>query len=255
MHKTYQVLNGDALIDRFLATKLTGEMLVMRECLINGDLSGATPREFYQNRADYLANAYQEVPKRYFEAVVAEFEKLKAAPAESTFNLWFGYDLFCQANLWFLLALLQQLPVHKTINIVYPSHLSAKDRWLDFGGATIENLRYCYQNRVALTAQDLLLGHQLWQAYKNHDFQLLTQLSKQNSLAFPYLAEVVEAHVARFPAQGNLSRPEQVVKGLVANLGANFSAVYQGFSKHEGIYGFGDLQVKEIYDQVIKNLT
>ena len=38
----YHILNGDALIDRFSATGLKGEMVVARESLIEGDLSGDT---------------------------------------------------------------------------------------------------------------------------------------------------------------------------------------------------------------------
>src|SRR3712207_6301561 len=98
---TYHVLNGDALVDRFLDTGLSGEMVVARECLIEGDLSGSTRDAFYLARANYLALAYNEVQKNYFEEVASEFEKLTTAPSPSEFNLWFGYDLFCRANLWF----------------------------------------------------------------------------------------------------------------------------------------------------------
>ncbi|MBD0333673.1 MAG: DUF1835 domain-containing protein, partial [Chitinophagaceae bacterium] len=40
---TYHILNGDALIGGFSATGLKGKMVVARECLIEGDLTGDTP--------------------------------------------------------------------------------------------------------------------------------------------------------------------------------------------------------------------
>ena len=59
----YHILNGDALIDRFSATGLKGKMVVARECLIEGDLTGDKPEEFYQTRANYLAAKYGESKK------------------------------------------------------------------------------------------------------------------------------------------------------------------------------------------------
>src|SRR4051812_8080261 len=110
---TYHILNGDALIDRFTATGLSGEVIVMRECLVEGDLAGDTPAAFYEIRAKYLSSTYNIHKESYYANVVSEFEKLNAAPDRSEFFLWFGYDLFCRANMCYLLSLLHHLPIEK----------------------------------------------------------------------------------------------------------------------------------------------
>ena len=250
---TYHILNGDALVDRFSAAGLQGEVIVTRECLIEGDLSGDTLDAFYQARANYLAATYTEVQKSYFDEIASEFEKLTAAPNPSEFNLWFGYDLFCRTNMWFVISLLQSLPIKKQIFVVYPSYLKGGEIWQDFGWAGPEQLLLCYNNRTALTGKDLQLASELWQAYRNSDLAELSQLSKQPSDAFPYLQEVCQAHIDRFPDHSGKARPERVMEELLEGIGKDFPAVFNAFFKREGIYGFGDLQVKRIYDKVTQD--
>lgn len=249
----YHILNGDALVDRFVATGLKGERVVARECLIEGDLSGDTIAAFYQARAHYLEATYNESSTHYFKDVVPEFEKIRAATDASEFNLWFGYDLFCQANMWFVISLIQSLPVQKQIFVVYPSHLSRNDIWKDFGKASPAQLVSCFDNRVLFTDTDLQLATELWEAYKNNDFTSLSRLSKQPSACFPYLEEVCQAHIDRFPAEGGKSRPERAIEALLADAPADFPAVFVEFFRQQGVYGFGDQQVKRIYDKVRQN--
>ena len=249
----YHILNGDALIDRFSATGLKGKMVVARECLIEGDLTGDTPDAFYQTRANYLAATYGESQKDYFKEVAIEFDKIRTASNPSEFNLWFGYDLFCRTNMWFVISLLQSLPIQKQIFVAYPSYLNGSDIWQDFGKAGPDELVVCFHNRIAFTNKDLQLANKLWKAYKNGDLSELSQLSKQQSDCFPYLEEVCQAHIDRFPAQNTRSRPEKVVEELLAGAHTDFPSVFNEFFKREGIYGFGDLQVKRMYDKLLQN--
>lgn len=249
----YHVLNGDALVDRFAATGLPGEVVVARECLIEGDLSGDTREAFYRTRAAWFAGAYGEDQQRYFDDVAAEFERLASSPDPSEFNLWFGYDLFCSVNLWFVLSLLHEMTIGKKICVVYPTYLNGNDVWLDFGGATPEMLLSCYQNRIEPTDQELQRAANLWQAYKRDDRSVLKRLSKEPSVCFPYLADVCQAHLQRFADDGGMGRPERAVERILANSPKDFSAVFKAFFQTEGIYGFGDSQVKKIYDRVLQN--
>jgi hypothetical protein len=253
MYMIFHVLNGDALVDRFVATGLQGEMVVMRECLIEGDLSGDTLDALYLTRANYLTKAYSEVQKSYFDEVVSEFNKLSAAPDESEFNLWFGYDLFCNANMWFVLSLLQGLSISKRIYVVYPSYLTGNDVWQDFGGASPDDLLKSYNKRIPFAKSDLQLAAALWEAYKHTDLVPLALLSKQPSICFPYLEEVCRAHIERFTDYGGKGRPEKIVEELIAGGETGFPIVFSSFFKRAGVYGFGDLQVRRIYDKVMQS--
>ncbi|HEY0059022.1 MAG TPA: hypothetical protein VGB56_07785, partial [Flavisolibacter sp.] len=138
---TYHVLDGDALAERFSALQLPGDMVIVRECMIEGDLSGGNLEEFYQRRAAYLERTYKESGRNYQDEVISELAKITSAPAGSQVNLWFGYDLFCFANMLFVLSLIEPWSGDKQVCVVYPSHLSGNDVWLDFGGATAAQLQ------------------------------------------------------------------------------------------------------------------
>jgi len=102
-----------------------------------------------------------------------------------------------------------------------------------------------------LTENNLSLGQRLWKAYKNGDLEELTRLSKNKSSAFPYLQEVVKAHVDRFPKDGTKGRPEKVIEEIIKNISTDFTKVLEEFWNRENIYGFGDTQIRHIYHKVM----
>lgn len=248
----YHVLNGDALLPRFLATKLAGEVIIDRECLVVGDLSGDTPTEFWVTRAAYIEAAYHETRSDYYQRVVSEFDRLRTAPNQSEINLWFGYDLFCQVNMWFVLSLLYQQARPHSLYVVYPIFLTDDAIWDDFGPATVADLVACAAGKVAVSDADLRLANDLWNAYKTNDLARLAQLADAESACFPYLKAVCKAHIERFGTNGGKGRPERVIEAIISNGTTHFPEVFQAFFQQEGIYGFGDLQVKPFYDAVMK---
>jgi Domain of unknown function (DUF1835) len=246
----YHVLNGDALYAAFSEAVIPGEVIVARECLIEGNLRGDALTDFWNGRAAYLHKVYHEAPENYYKRVVNELEKIINAHNQSEFNLWFGYDLFCRTNMWFVLSLLYHKSQEAKIFIVYPFHLSMDKIWEDFGSATADDLRKCFQLRILLNETDLLLGDDLWSAYKNSDFGKLKNLSQIHSIAFPYLEEVCQAQIDRYPTDGKKGRPERVLEEIIWSGVKDFYSVFGEFSRREGVYGFGDSQLKQLYDQI-----
>lgn len=247
----YNILNGDSLAFNFIETNIEGEIIVVREALIDGNLSGVNLQDFWQSRATYMGLAAAE----YHDSVVKEFEKIIHAPDNSEFNLWFEYDLFCQVNMWFVLSIINSLPINKKVNAVYTSHLNttSKHFWNGYGRANANELTICFATRIPFTNVDLLFGQYLWTAYKSGNLEELTRLAKKQSSAFPYLKEVIKAHVDRFPKEGRKGRPEKVIEDIILNISTNFDTVLNEFWNKESIYGFGDTQVKYLYDKVMKH--
>ncbi|MCB0841143.1 MAG: DUF1835 domain-containing protein, partial [Bacteroidetes bacterium] len=192
----YNILNGDSLAYSFPETNIEGEMIIVREALIDGELSGDNLYDFWQSRARYLGVTEVE----YNHSVVKEFEKIMNAPDNSEFNLWFEYDLFCQVNMWFVFSIINSLPIRKKVFAVYTSYLdkTSKQFWNGFGRANSHELNVCYADRIPLSEANIHFGEELWKAYKNGNLDRLTHLSMHQSFAFPYLQEVVKAHVDRF---------------------------------------------------------
>lgn len=247
----YHILNGDSLAYSFPDSQIEGEVIVVREALIDGDLSGSSLQEFWNSRAKYIGSTETE----YHNNVVKEFELIMNAAPDSAFNLWFEYDLFCQVNMWFVVSVIKSLAIKKKVFAVYTSYLdkTSKHFWNGFGPANSHELQICYANRIPLSENDIDLGQQLWQTYKNGNLEELTTLSKQQSSAFPYLSEVVKAHVDRFPLDGTKGRPEKVIEDIIKNTSTDFPKVLKEFWKRESIYGFGDVQLKTLYDKVMQS--
>ena len=244
----YHILNGDSLAHKFPDTHIGKHIMVMREALIDGDLSGDNLPDFWQTRAKHLG-----VPEtEYYNRVVSEFEKLMTAPANSEFNLWFEYDLFCQVNMWFVISIINRLPDPKKVFAVYTSHLAKTDKhfWNGFGPATTGELQFCFVDRIPLREADLHLGDGLWNAYKQGNLSALTRLAKNPPAAFPYLLEIIKANVERFPIDGSPGRPERVLEEIIENGVTDFHDVFTEFWKSESIYGFGDTQLRKLYDKV-----
>lgn len=242
---TYQILNGDSLLERFKEAKLEGQVIICREALIDGMFPSDTLEEFWQARANYLTTSYGGSKEEYTGNVKLEFEKIINAPSNSEFYLWFGYDLFCQVNMWFVISLLADNGITDEVSIVHPSYLKENEIWNDFGQATAKDLSYCFNNKIKFNKKDFELGRDLWIAYKNNDLTTLETLAESRSPCFPYLKEVCKAHSDRYVFIDGKNRPETVIEDIIKNISSNFHIVFGEFFKREGIYGFGDLQVKK----------
>lgn len=247
----YNILNGDALAYSFPNAGIEGDIIVMREALIDGDLSGNNLQEFWQSRATYHGAAEEQ----YHSYVIKEFEKIIDATTNSEFNLWFEFDLFCQVNMWFTISIINSLPGKKKVYAVYTSYLDRIDKqfWNGFGAANSSELATCFADKILLSDIDLQLGQDLWSAYKSGNLEELARLATNQSLAFPYLQEVVKAHIERFPKDGAKGRPESVLEDIIKNISTDFNKVCAAFWDKESIYGFGDTQLKELYDKVMHN--
>jgi hypothetical protein len=243
------ILNGDSLAYSFTDTKIEGDIIVVREALIDGNLSGDNLHDFWLSRAKYMGLTEAE----YHNNVVKEFEKIMSAPDNSVFNLWFEYDLFCQVNMWFVISIINNLSIKKKVYAVYTSYLdrTSKQFWNGFGPANSSELRVCFADRTPLNNVDLQLGQDLWRAYKSGNLEELIHLAKSPSSVFPYLQEVIKAHVDRFPKDGTKGRPEKVIEDIIKNVSNDFHKVFREFWNRESIYGFGDIQLKHLYDKVM----
>ena len=250
---TYHILNGDCLVEQLNQTDINQDYIICRECLIEGDLNSDNATEFWSIRAKFIADTYNVSIEEYFTKTVKEFEKLTRLPHNSEVYLWFENDLFCQTNMWFVISLLSKNPTLKLFR-VFPMIEKSADTWKGFGIANAEMLKQAFSTKIHFKPKDIELGKKLWTAYKNADFLMLKELSKEQSDCFQYLEEVCQAHIDRFPLDKTLGRPEKIVKEIIEAKSLEFQDVFTEFSKREGIYGFSDQQIKTIYDRQMRNL-
>src|SRR5829696_4841574 len=165
----YNILNGDSLAHSFPNAGIEGDIIVVREALVDGDLSGDNLNDFWRSRAKYHGSTEAD----YHNGVAKEFEKIITAPDNTEFNLWFEYDLFCQVNMWFVISIINSLSIKKKVYAVYTSHLdrTSKHFWNGFGPANSSELTICFAKRIPLNDIDLQLGQDLWTAYKSGNLE------------------------------------------------------------------------------------
>jgi len=225
----YHILNGDGLAAGF---DLEGEIVVCREALIDGHLKAQNLDEFWNLRAEFVKNSY--LADDYFEKVKAEFDKLNNLEPTDEVNLWFGDEAFCQVNLWLVLSLISNK--NAAIYRVYPD----SGDW----NCNFENPENCFETRQKLTANDLQLGKQLWNAFCMSDFDKLTSLGKTTSEIFKALDQICQALTEKE------SKPKELLREITKNSETDFAGVFSSFKEKAGIYGFGDLQVKSLLKDV-----
>lgn len=250
--KTYHILNGDCLADQLSQTKINQDFIVCRECLIDGHLYADNIADFWTVRAKFIAKSHHVSTEEYFIKTVNEFEKLNNLPDNSEVCLWFENDLFCQTNMWFVISILANYTILKIFR-VFPKIENKADTWKGFGIANAEKLEQAFDSKIRFMPKDIELGKNLWASYQIGDLTQLKELSKKQSDCFQYLEEVCQAHIDRFPLDKTLGRPDKVVKEIIATNSTEFQAVFSEFSDREGIYGFGDSQLKNIYDRQMQS--
>lgn len=247
MKKQYHILNGDALKNKFPKT-INGEIIVARECLVDGPVIGNNLNELYKIRAKFLNDNYGSCSEQdYFKKVVAEFQKIQNIPEEGEINLWFEDDLFCQVNFWFVSWLIQSSDKRNPIFLVRPK----VHNQYGFGGLNSSELNLIYKNRILLTELKSITN--LWEFYQNNKTKHLLKTATRLQYIYPFILPAVKAHIDRIPAKGKLTRPIQSLMQIMKDLKTEeFGPVFIEFNNRENIYGFGDLQVKRIFDAIKK---
>ena len=248
MRKQYHILNGDSLKQR-LPDNIQGIIIVARECLVDGNVKGNDLDELFHSRSQFISSNYEGYNEQdYYEKTVPEFQKIKSIDDDSDINLWFEDDLFCQVNFWFVAHLISKKIRNNTVYLIRPeSH-----NQYGFGGLNKSELISIYKNRFVLTELDKIAS--LWESYQNDDTKKIINTARELESTCPFILPAVEAHIERKPTNENPSRPTQSLAAIMRELETEeFEPVFKEFSKRESIYGFGDLQVKRLFDEIKNN--
>lgn len=242
MDKIFNITNGDCLAEQLKETTISGEMIICRETLVTGSLQAENLDVFWKVRSEFIAENYGDTKENYYHKVVSECNKMMQIPENSEVHLWFEDDLFCQVNMWFCLTL---IPKDKNINIyrIFPKSLK-ENQWKGFSDSDRFDLEETLTSRVLFKQKDLELGLNLWEAYQSNHQNKLKQLSEIQSDCLCFLPELIATYQ-------NIN-PEVFIQNLIQNGITDFSDVFEKFSEDLGIFGFGDLQVKLIYDKVFQ---
>ncbi|MTI38876.1 DUF1835 domain-containing protein [Fulvivirga lutimaris] len=244
-NRLVHILNGDALKSQ-VENWLAGELIVARECLVDGDDYGTDIESLYACRAKFISSNYEGTqPEDYYKKTVCEIEKIRALTSQDEIMLWFEDDVFCQVNFWFCIHLLYQNGVHN-LSLVRPE----KHTQYGFGGLQQPELEIALKNRLELNHQKEIAA--LWEMFKARNVNHLNKMAVFFNNEYPFISNVIDAFIRSIPTKDNPGEPVMILKEIMKDLNTQeFSPIFREFSKRAPIYGYGDLQVKRLLDKLI----
>jgi len=239
------ILNGDALGDQF-PKDLPGETLVFRECLIEGPKEVVEFETFFTSRAAYLSDTYDPaIEESYSRELSIPLMRVVTEQTHAEIVLWFEEDLFCQANFWFICNFLEGSGFGGKVSWAKPSGVAK----YNFGLLSKESLTAVFKDRIPV---DIAKAAPLWQAYSINDSDELIRLVEDITDLSEYIIPAALAYRDMNTSTIEQSSPYLSLLEITNRLKtAHFGKVFMEFCKKEGVYGFGDLQVKRLFDKVV----
>jgi len=239
------ILNGDGLKHQLTACfqELEGSIIVMRECMIEGPVLASDFEGLVQKREVFLKEEFQDDNSFYSLEVLPELEKIRNLSNSTEVNLWFEDDLFCQLNLWYILYLLKDSGCK--IFLVRPKSFAP----YSFAAHSSEDLKDIFENRILLEIEDAL--YELWKFYSKKDYDSLVAKATGLQEKYPFFLNAVIAHLDRTPKENYLGRPKESLLQIAKELETqDFIPLFREFCNREAIYGYGDLQVKKMHEEL-----
>jgi len=249
--KKIHILNGDCLKSHWPAL-IEGDLIVARECLIDGNVQGETLAELFINRAKFIASYEGFTTENYYLKTVVEFDKITSIQPKTQVYCWFEHDLFCQVNFWFVSYLLDNHIKGCEIYFVGPN----EGNEYSFAYMSKKELITAYNNALLITSNELKILSQLWPLYQGlssrNNYQKMSGIAENLKHKFPFLPAAISAQQERTPDELGYGRPERRLLALIAELNTtDFKKIFYPFSNTEAIYSFGDMQVKRMLDDLL----
>lgn len=241
--KVLHILNGDALLPRVQAiVSPEEEILVFRECLIEGPRRADSGRTFAETRLDYLKMQYGLSGEQQREHL-AMYKKLQTLDTYDFVGLWFEDDLFCQANLWYIAS---QVTLRcSALAWIRPD----MDNRYSFATMPFYALEDSHLQPLPLLTPELDLFQTAWRAYSLNDQSLLHRLIDDEWLG---IDKALGAELNRLDIdEDGVTKDMRQLRAVVDELGKeDLGAVLKAFAARHPEYGYGDVQVARLMEGV-----
>jgi hypothetical protein len=254
---TLHILNGDSTRYSFKQTGLDGDVMVWREVLSEGPLEeNILAARFWRNRKKWITETFNEKPESYQYKMLDQLTKL--SEQYDVINLWFEFDLHCQANLLGVIAYLEQKIdlSSPAIYLICPGDFPGKADFRGMGELNSEELEYLYDNiREQLSDEDFAIALQAWKIYVSKDTEVLNQFLSTTDFwgSLHFLKPALQAQLKRLQVnEQGLNYIEQKLLEIY-NYGIRTKPeIYLEFWKTEKIYGMGDMEIEIYLDKLKK---
>lgn len=239
------ILNGNASIPAFKEAGLAGQVLVWCEILSEGPALSSLPEHaFWEVRKRFITSEFNATAADYKVKILDELPKLEQARTFFEVILWFDADLMCQVNLLYLLQKLYRQKV-KIISVCTPPIPE------NIGLLSPEEIAALFYERKSVSETQLRQADELWQLYTSSDPTQLQLYLQQETIELPVLQQALALHLRRFPnCKTGLGKPQEQLLYLVKRGITGINAVMEEFWKEFAGYGYGDLQLQKLVEQL-----
>ena len=238
------ILNGEATEAILSQTPVGGNRFTFRDALIAGPAPAVNGSDWRRIRAAHLAEAYGVEVKKCendFEHQQRIFESFND---HEEVTLWFESDLFCQANLLYVLDWCAHHHPETKLSLICIGEFPGRPNFRGLGELTAPELASLFDKRIEVTAAQLELAAHAWQAYRSEDPRELERLLQTDTSALPFLDGALRLQLTRFPsARNGLNKIESTGLGLIGQGFTRFFDLFPRFVAAEPAYGLGDSQL------------
>lgn len=248
------VLNGETTEALLAQTAVPGERFSFRDALIAGPTPPLEGEEWARVRASYLSQAYDVELEKCERDLARQEEVFESFAGHDEVTFWFESDLFCQANLLYLLDTCARQNFNSTkLSLICIGDFPGRKNFRGLGELDPEDLATLFPDRSPVSATQLELAQRAWKAYRSADPRAIEQFLESDTSQLPFLKSALQLQLARFPSVRNgLNRIESKGLELINNGASRFPDLFPRFSESEAGYGFGDAQLWNALQRLIK---
>jgi hypothetical protein len=237
------ILNGEATEMLLAQTAISGDRFSFRDALIGGPAPVVNGTEWRRIRVAHLAEAYGVEVEKCLSDFARQQDVFESFKDQDEVTLWFESDLFCQANLLYVLDWCAQRELGTKLSLICIGEFPGRSNFRGLGELTPPELASLFDKRVAVTPAQLQLAARAWQAYRSEDPRALERLLLTDTSALPFLKSALRLQLARFPSIRNgLNRIESRGLELLSKGFTRFADLFPRFVAAEPDYGLGDAQ-------------
>jgi Domain of unknown function (DUF1835) len=233
------VTNGGEVVWRLRASGLSGGTLAWDDVLHEGPVqSDLTDEELRVERARFLSGT----GGRPYEDALARLEqrdrRLHEARGREPIVLWFEADLYDQLQ---ILQILDRLEPERVELICVGDHPS-EERFYGLGQLEPSELPPLFEQREAVTADQVELARRGWAALRQPTPEALVGLLGRDTSALPFLAEALTRLLEELPwTTDGLSRTERSLLAPLEDGSADFADLFRAHMAAEGRPFLGDV--------------
>lgn len=237
------ILNGEATEALLSQTAVAGDLFSFRDALIAGPASAVKGSEWIRIRAAHLAEAYGVEVEKCENDFARQQQIFESFNDHEEVTLWFESDLFCQANLLYVLDWCAHRQPETKLSLICIGEFPGRPNFRGLGELTPQELTSLFDKRSEVTTAQLELAARAWQVYRSEDPRELERLLHTDTSALPFLDGALRLQLTRFPfARNGLNKIENTGLELIGQGFTSFLDLFARFVAAEPGYGLGDAQ-------------